>query len=246
MIGNKKIDSKNSIIINLLDYESISSQLQMKKGSLLYEYILSEINDFVQETNIEEDIETNLNILLKEVLKQKTIDYELYVNFDLSKLITNNSEISIDLNIYNYIRHLKQLINNIRQKNIKKTIIIFLNIKIFGDLLDEISEIILFKYYTSTIPNILIDEKVINVDIELLENNIRHNWPIEDITFDEIQNYIKDFTSELMLNEIIIYHYKKYIAYQIITKILEIDLKMNLFCNIAEIPNVYSEYIKAL
>lgn len=38
-IGNYKVDLKSCYIINLLDYESISNQLQLKKGTILYDYI---------------------------------------------------------------------------------------------------------------------------------------------------------------------------------------------------------------
>ena len=36
-IGNYKVDLKSCYIINLIDYESISNQLQLKKGTILYE-----------------------------------------------------------------------------------------------------------------------------------------------------------------------------------------------------------------
>ena len=39
-LGNYKIDYKSAYIINLLDYESISNQLILKKGTILYDYLI--------------------------------------------------------------------------------------------------------------------------------------------------------------------------------------------------------------
>lgn len=50
-IGNKKIDSKKAYVLNLLDYESLFLQTSLKKGSLIYDYVIKEIEDKLDEAN---------------------------------------------------------------------------------------------------------------------------------------------------------------------------------------------------
>jgi len=75
-LGNRKIDNKTSYIINLLDYESISNQLQLKKGTLLYDYLMEEICENVENFGIEEELEAILFNLVNKTIENKTIEYD--------------------------------------------------------------------------------------------------------------------------------------------------------------------------
>lgn len=242
-IGNKRIDNKNTYIINLLDYESIANQLQLKKGTLLYEYIYEEINEKVSDSNIEEDIELSLYNLINESLKDQTIDYAIDLNLDITKVINSFLSIKMDLSIYNYISVIKKLIYNLKQKNIRKNILLLLNTKIFNNELDDIENILILKFYSNVIPNIIIHNSIVNIDLDILINQIRLNYPT-DIDDKMISNHIKLFCNDILHNEIIISDYKIYISYIIIMKILNINFKIIPQININEIPNEYKEYLK--
>ena len=125
-LGNYKIDHKSAYIINLLDYESISNQLILKKGTILYDYLIDEIISKIEDTYIEEELEIELKKLIEKVMIDKTLEYETEFNIDISKIVTNYIHFKMDLSIENYIKSIKKLIINLKNKNLKKSIIIFI------------------------------------------------------------------------------------------------------------------------
>ena len=119
-LGNYKIDHKSAYIINLLDYESISNQLILKKGTILYDYLIDEIISKIEDTYIEEELEIELKKLIEKVMIDKTLEYETEFNIDISKIVTNYIHFKMDLSIENYIKSIKKLIINLKNKNLKK------------------------------------------------------------------------------------------------------------------------------
>ena len=77
----------------------------------------------------------------------------------------------------NYIKVIKQLIYNLKKKNLKKIIILLVNTNLFKDELDDLDDIIIFKFYSRKIPNIMISNEIINIDLNLLSNQLLLNWP---------------------------------------------------------------------
>ena len=242
-LGNYKIDSKTAYIINLLDYESISNQLTLKKGTILYDYLIDEVISKIEDTNLEEELELKLSNLVKEVLTDKTLDYDTKFNIDISKIITNYINFKMDLSIENYIRIIKQLIKNLKNRNLKKSIIIFVNTNIFEDNLDDLEGITIFKLYSKQFPNIIVNNNIENIDQNILINQVKLNWPCE-IEIDKINNIIQSFSYDISLNKkIIIDDYIKYVGYILISKILEINIDCKLNTNINNIPNSYKNFI---
>ena len=86
-IGNKKIENKNTMIINLLDYESICHQLELKKGSLLYDFIINDINVNVENSDIKEEIENRLLLSIKELNLNSVLNYDFEFDIDILKVI---------------------------------------------------------------------------------------------------------------------------------------------------------------
>lgn len=243
-IGNRKVDSKSFIILNLLDYESISNQLLLKKGTLLYEYIFEEINSKIEESNLENEIEENLYSKLEIVLKDKTVNYDFDLKIDIHKLISNFVNISMELNMSNYVDIVKKLIYYTKANAIRRNIIILCNSLIFKDVFDDIDDIYLFKFYSNKFPNIIIGNEIVNSDKEIIRNQVRLNLPtvISDI---EIDKYLDNFCFEYK-NTIIVNDYKKYAIYLIIKNVLNLkfDIKLDL-CNF-ENQQIYKEYINSL
>jgi hypothetical protein len=246
-LGNYKIDYKSAYIINLLDYESISNQLILKKGTILYDYLIDETISKIEDTYIEEELEIQLKKLIEEVMIDKTLEYETEFNIDISKIVTNYIHFKMDLSIENYIKSIKKLIINLKNKNLKKSIIIFINTNIFGNDLDDLEGVIIFKLYSKNFPNIIVNNNVENIEKQILINQIKLNWPCEienKIIYEIVENFAKDVSIN---KEIYTDDYMKYVGYILISKILQlnIDCKLTSY-NINNIPSCYINFIKSL
>lgn len=246
-IGNYKIDQKSAYIVNLLDYESISNQLLLKKGTLLYDYLIEEVTEKVETTDIKEVMEMKLEQMINEALEDKTIEYETNFSIDINKIIVNYVNFKIDLSIQNYIKIIKKLLYNLKIKNMKKTIIILVNTKIFNDSLDEIENATILKFFSNEFPNILISNEIMNIDKRLLYNQLRLNWPCE-ISDKLVEELILSFFQDYSVLEVIhTRDYIKYIAYVIMSKLFQIDVKCKLSTTSNEkIPSVYLNYLNQL
>lgn len=246
-IGNNRIDNKSSYIINLLDYESISNQLTLKKGTILYDYLIDELNEKTELTNIKEEIEIKLKTLIEKATEEKTIDYNFDFNVDLSKIISNYVKFDIDLSIKNYTKIIKQLIYNLKVKNPKKIIVILLNERIFHDELDDLGDIYMFKFNSINFPNILIGEKIINIDRSLLLNQLILNWP-EQVSEEKLNKIMEMFITYYKNSDTLITcDVYSYIGYKLISKILSIKctcIYQNEFNN--NLPEIYKNYINSL
>lgn len=160
------------------------------------------------------------------------------------KIISNYININIDLSIENYVKIINQLIVNMRKKNIKKQIIIFVNEHIFNNSLDNIENVFMFNFYSKQFPNLLFSEKVINIDKSLLINNIRLNWPC-DISTNDIEKLLILYIDYSTYNKVVVNDYKQYLGFIIINKILEINKDVRLVYNDI-IPEIYENCIKSL
>lgn len=246
-LGNYKIDYKSAYIINLLDYESISNQLILKKGTILYDYLIDETISKIEDTYIEEELEIQLKKLIEEVMIDKTLEYETEFNIDISKIVTNYIHFKMDLSIENYIKSIKKLIINLKNKNLKKSIIIFINTNIFGNDLDDLEGVIIFKLYSKNFPNIIVNNNVENIEKQILINQLKLNWPCE-IENKTIYEIVENFAKDVSINkEIYTDDYMKYVGYVLISKILQlnIDCKLTSY-NINNIPSCYINFIKSL
>lgn len=246
-LGNYKIDHKSAYIINLLDYESISNQLILKKGTILYDYLIDEIISKIEDTYIEEELEIELKKLIEKVMIDKTLEYETEFNIDISKIVTNYIHFKMDLSIENYIKSIKKLIINLKNKNLKKSIIIFINTNIFGNDLDDLEGVIIFKLYSNNFPNIIVNNNVENIEKQILINQLKLNWPCE-IENKTIYEIVENFAKDVSINkEIYTDDYMKYVGYVLISKILQLNIDCKLISyNINNIPSCYINFIKSL
>lgn len=246
-LGNYKIDYKSAYIINLLDYESISNQLILKKGTILYDYLIDETISKIEDTYIEEELEIQLKKLIEEVMIDKTLEYKTEFNIDISKIVTNYIHFKMDLSIENYIKSIKKLIINLKNKNLKKSIIIFINTNIFGNDLDDLEGVIIFKLYSKNFPNIIVNNNVENIEKQILINQIKLNWPCEienKIIYEIVENFAKDVSIN---KEIYTDDYMKYVGYILISKILQLNIDCQLTnYDTNKIPSCYINFIKSL
>ena len=122
-------------------------------------------------------------------------------------------------------------------------IVILINTNLFKDEIDELEDIIMFKFYSKEFPNIIISNEIINIDLNLLTNQLLLNWPtnIENYKIEYIiKRFCVDFSKEIITNNI-----ELYIGYRLIIKLLNLTIE----CKLEEqncLPEIYKNYINSL
>ena len=145
-IGNKKIDSKKAYVLNLLDYESLFLQTSLKKGSLIYDYVIKEIEDKLDEAN--DQINQFLDRIFSETVSNSVINYNLTFDIDVVKLATQFGEFENKIDSREYLKVIKVLLQSFIEKNKNKTMIVLTNENIIGTVLDDMDSIIIFNSRT--------------------------------------------------------------------------------------------------
>ena len=122
-LENKLLDSKNAFLLTLTDQTEILENMNFKKGTLFYEYIVTQINS--NETLDNDIIFYDLINILKNVQRSLKMNIEYEINEDLEKLILSQVEFNLKVNFENINEIINLLLKNYLEKNISKIGIIF-------------------------------------------------------------------------------------------------------------------------
>ncbi len=174
-VGDKKINSKDYILYNFMDIQSILECIKYKKGSLLYDYVNTYLLDNI--VNIDE-----LNNYIKNYfctyLNNCGIDFQINSSDNVIKIFSNSLELIPFINVP--IEKINLMFKYITQNNLNKTIIVFINSDNF--LLDlNFENVIIFDvsrkidFYKN---NILINN-LTNLDINIVLDYLEKSWPIQ-------------------------------------------------------------------
>ncbi len=197
IIGNKKITSKDFILINLLDVQSILDNLKYSKGNLLYEYSNIIIENFDIELNVEISnyLEEKLNIIKKEFC------FDSHLSFDTSiiKLFSNFAQFKPLISTEKINEKIEKMLNYVLIHNINKIFIIFINSDLININVNNNDNVYIFDIsFNQNIMkyNILFTNEIINLDYELLMNSIKLNWPTvyqENQIKHSVESYFKHY-----------------------------------------------------
>lgn len=228
-IGNKKLDSKNVILINLIDVSSIYNQVRFKKGSLLYEYIVDEISESIKDKA--EEISDYLDELFYKNTSRTLFEYNVNFSIDIQKLFLTFSELDLDLSLYEYVKKVDNLLNRIIERNPKKTFIIFKDYEYFD--LDFISRenVYVFEINSPKEQNIIIANEVKNFDYEKTISYFKLMWPL-DIEKKALSNLLNQYINLYLKNNLRITDNPEiYIIDYFFNKLYNLDCKMELDTN---------------
>jgi hypothetical protein len=203
-MGNKTINSKDFILINLFDIQSLIDSIKYKKGSLLYKYV----NNLITESSIDLVFQTNNYIenMITPILK--TLPFNYYVNFssDISNIFNNNVEFTPIINDKDINTYIEKILNELMGTQLNKVFILFINSDLIDININDNDNLYLFdisKNKKIDKYNILITNNSINnFDYEMLKNRLALNWPInynEEKLIQVITNY---FTFYFQMSEI--------------------------------------------
>lgn len=214
-IGNKKINSKDAILINLMDVSSCLNNLKYDKNSLLYLYILRLLDDV--DITKQDKILNSIESLGDEILNNS--DLELSYDFDvnISKIMT--SFFKFDVTLEDYKTTIKLLVDSIVNLDLNKIYIIFYNSNLIK--LDFLNNDNVYMFDVSIDNdlrnyNISLVDEIKEFNYDLLISEIEKLWPIlferEKINnimdrfyhiFNSNKDYYTDNQNEVILNKIL-------------------------------------------
>ena len=226
-IGNKKLDYKNAILFSFCDFNEIIYNLTFKKGSLIYEYLESNIYDL---NLLDEDIiNYDLNNVIEVLIKKMSLDINYDLNIDLEKLIMTFTSFNFNYEIDNLSKIFNKILYNFIKKNSNKTVIIFYDSNLFTFNFNEFDNCYVFDIGNNdlNLNNLIIDDKIRTFSISKIIENLEKRWPIEFYKEDCI-NYIKNyFITKKNKNELYAYNEQEYLAYILMNKLSNTNIDIN-------------------
>lgn len=231
-IGEKLIDSKNTILFSFLDYKEIMESLKFKKSSLFYEYLISCLGDLnlLEEETIFYDVVT----VVKGIIKKANLPIGYDIEEDLEKLIFSFVDFNLEVDMNKVSEMINCLLESFVNKNKNKTFIIFYNSELISLDLDYVD--FCYSFDVSDRKNIegynlICEEKVKKFDKEMLTEKLESIWPVE-FDKEKIIVYIKKYFVYKKYNlPFVAYEEFEYLTYVILSKIYKdkVDISINNF-----------------
>ncbi len=219
-IGEKTLENRNSILLNLTSFNEILNNLMFKKGTLFYEYIENCLQ------NVDFNIIESLNVICddigKSIVDQTHLDISYQLENDLAKK-------TFDLIKFKFA-HLElfdncifeQVLKDVIEKNTSKLFIIFYNSEIMSLDFSLHSNCYTFDVSDTTLIsecNLICNEGVINFNVETLQNYLYDNWPI-DFNANDVTAYIDRYYFYCkMKSNIFAYNDIEYLVYKLLSKL---------------------------
>lgn len=189
-IENKEVTKKDCVFIDITSIGLIMKELEFKKNTLLYDYILIKYNDI----NID-DKDKFYNSYLEqiEVLKDNlNLDVDLIPEQTIDKVVMQYLDVGLNYN--NLISEFKTIIEFIINYNLNKTYIVFydsrffeLNLNINNCYTFDINPFLDSKRY-----NLLITNEINELNYETLVNYLKNVWPT-DYYNQEIETLLEEY-----------------------------------------------------
>lgn len=190
ILENKLIDSKNAFMLTLTDQSEILENMNFKKGTLFYEYIITQINS--NETLDNDIVFYDLINILKNIQGSSEMNMEYEVNEDLEKLILSQVEFNLKVDFENINEIIGFLLKNYLEKNKNKIGIIFYDSSLISfdiNLYDSCYFFDLNVKKKLTEYNVIIEDEVKEFKLDFIISKLEDIWPV-DFNKDEVTFYI--------------------------------------------------------
>lgn len=223
-LENKLLDSKNAFLLTLIDQTEILENLNFKKGSLFYEYIMNQI---YSNENLDNDIIFyDLENILKNIQKTSKINVDYNIDEDLEKLILSQVEFNIKVNFEDINEIMNFMLKNYLEKNVNKIGIIFYDSSLISldiDLFEscyffDINEKKEVKEY-----NVVLGEEVKEFDLNFVINRLENIWPVEFNREEVIHRVEKYWKSKLIDLRLEVLDETSLILYSILDKMFNYE-----------------------
>lgn len=238
-IENKEITKKDCIFIDASSMYSIISEMQFKKGTLLYEYVSSVYNNidvdikdefyqsFVKQVEIINDLVDNNMSIIPEDAIEKVVLQNAYVEIENDKLI----------------EEFVKILNYVISGNINLTYIVFYNSQIMNieKNYDNCYTFDLNNYLDIRNYNLIIVDEIREFSYEILVEYLKNIWPIDYIEEEE-ENLISEYFNFVI-------YFKKFITQKeklfLMSKILnkEYKIKQEIECNKLIFDSIINSFV---
>lgn len=226
-IENKEITKKDCIFIDASSMYSIISEMQFKKGTLLYEYVSSVYNNidvdikdefyqsFVKQVEIINDLVDNNMSIIPEDAIEKVVLQNAYVEIENDKLI----------------EEFVKILNYVISGNINLTYIVFYNSQIVNieKNYDNCYTFDLNNYLDIRNYNLIIVDEIREFGYEILVEYLKNIWPIDYIEEEEENLIAEYFNFVIYLKKFITQKEKLFLMSKILNK--EYKIKQEIECN---------------
>lgn len=199
-LENKLLDSKNAFLLTLTDQTEILENMNFKKGTLFYEYIVTQINS--NEILDNDIIFYDLINILKNIQRSLKMNIDYVMNEDLEKLILSQVEFNLKVNFENINEIINLLLENYLEKNISKTGIIFYDSSLISININSYESCYFFDINSKKRIeeyNEIVDKEVKEFDLDFIINKLESIWPV-DFNRDETMLYIELYWKSKLIN----------------------------------------------
>lgn len=215
-IGNYNLDSKNAVLFDFTSIASILSMIEYRKGTLLYEYMVSKYS-FIDSVCYDKLLELYENLQLSLNDEQSSVYYNIVD--DLNKILYEGIEPNI--NQEKIMESFDILLKEYLEKTKNKTIIIFYNSEIYDiNFLnyDNVYSFNIAKQKSIEKYNLeSTDIEMKEFNYELIKNNLMKIYPI-NYKEEEINKYIKIYYSYLgSVENIYAYSLEEFLIFSILS-----------------------------
>ena len=191
-IENKEILKKDCVFIDITTIAGIIKELEFKKNTLLYDFILIKYNEI--DINKKDEFYSVFLNQIEYVKSNMNLEFELIPEEIIDKVIIQN--INTKINYARLIKDFENILHFVVSYNINKTYIIIYNSSFFqmSRNLDNCYTFDVNSYLNVKDYNILISDEIRNINYELLIEYLKEIWPV-DYFEQEIENLLEEYFS---------------------------------------------------
>lgn len=191
-IENKEILKKDCVFIDITTIAGIIKELEFKKNTLLYDFILIKYNEI--DINKKDEFYSAFLKQIEYLKSNMNLEFELIPEEIIDKVIIQN--INTKINYARLIKDFENILHFVVSYNINKTYIIIYNSSFFqmSRNLDNCYTFDVNSYLNIKDYNILISDEIRNINYELLIEYLKEIWPV-DYFKQEIENLLEEYFS---------------------------------------------------
>lgn len=242
--GNKIIDTRTTIFINLSDFYSLFNQMTFKKGNMIYDSILNKISQYY--TNNDLNLDEILNSELNESKVKTGFDYTIDFEIDIQKLLSSFGNVQVNIDLDNIEEAIFKMVRELINLNPSKIFIIFQDKDLIKADLNFNENVYTFIINNDKYPNLIVSNNIRNFDRSLLLSHVKLSWPIS-IKTNEINTIVDEFTKEIIIDKKKkTSNYNVYILNNIFCKLNNINNEITLENTNNDIPYEIQEYILSI
>lgn len=212
-IENKEILKKDCVFIDITTIAGIIKELEFKKNTLLYDFILIKYNEIA--INKKDEFYSAFLKQIEYLKSNMNLEFELIPEEIIDKVIIQN--INTKINYARLIKDFENILHFVVSYNINKTYIIIYNSSFFqmSRNLDNCYTFDVNSYLNVKDYNILISDEIRNINYELLIEYLKEIWPV-DYFEQEIENLLEEYFSYGIHKKFLKTKKKKCICYQVL------------------------------